>query len=50
MDVAPKIMDVLSHRLQGAYMQIAEADPGNPALKKLSALARNVNEIKRVTG
>lgn len=49
-DVAPKIMDVLSQRLQGAYMQIAEANPGNPALKKLSALARNVAEVKRMTG
>ena len=48
-EVAPKIMDVLSQRLQGAYMNISEATPGAPALKKISALNRQVNEVKRLT-
>lgn len=49
-EVAPKIMDVLSQRLQGAYMSLSEADPGDPALKRISGLNRQVMEIKRLTG
>ena len=50
MDVAPKIMDVLSQRLQGAYMQISEANPSDPNLKTISTLNRQVNEIRRMAG
>lgn len=49
-EVAPKIMDVLSQRLQGAYMNLSEADPGDPALKRISALNRQIVEIKRLAG
>lgn len=48
-EVAPKIVDVLQQRMQGAYMQIAEKYPGDPALRKLSALARQIGEIKTLT-
>lgn len=45
-EVAPKIMDVLQQRMQGAYMDMAEADPHNPMLRKVSGLARQINDIK----
>ena len=48
MDVAPKIMDVLTQRLQGAYMAISEARPSDPALRTISNLSRQVHEIRRV--
>ncbi|WPH04026.1 Hypothetical protein R9X50_00691000 [Acrodontium crateriforme] len=50
MDVAPKIMDVLGQRLQGAYMQISEANPNDIALRKISALNKQVNDVRRMTG
>ncbi|KAK4550819.1 hypothetical protein LTR36_000399 [Oleoguttula mirabilis] len=50
MDVAPKIMDVLSQRLQGAYMHISEANPSDANLRKISALNRQVSEVRRMTG
>lgn len=49
-DVAPKIMDVLSQRLQGAYMTISEASPNDANLRRISALNRQVNEVRRMTG
>ncbi|KAK5131332.1 hypothetical protein LTR08_000998 [Meristemomyces frigidus] len=49
MDVAPKIMDVLSQRLQGAYMLISETNPGDHNLGRISALVRQVREVRRLT-
>jgi hypothetical protein len=48
-EVAPKIMDVLQQRMQGAYMMLAETNPQDPALRKVSGLARQINEIKQLT-
>lgn len=48
-EVAPKIMDVLQQRMQGAYMMLAEGNPQDPALRKVSALARQINDIKQLT-
>ncbi|KAF2840259.1 hypothetical protein M501DRAFT_1010407 [Patellaria atrata CBS 101060] len=45
-EVTPKIMDVLSQRLQGAYMQVAEGSPQNPILRKISQLARRAIDLK----
>lgn len=45
-EVAPKIMDVLSSRLQAAYMQIAEKNPGDPVLRRISMLSRRAQELK----
>ncbi|KAK8171127.1 hypothetical protein BKA80DRAFT_305927 [Phyllosticta citrichinensis] len=50
MDVAPKIMDVLSTRLQGAYMQIAESDPHSQALRRIANLNKRTQELKAMTG
>ena len=47
-DVASKIMDVLSQRLQGAYMNISERDPSEPALRRISALHRQVADVRRM--
>ena len=49
-DMTPKIMDILSQRLQGAYMSMAERAPQDPALRKISALHRQVGEVKRLAG
>lgn len=50
-DVAPKIMEVLNQRLQGAYMQISERQPSDQAvLRKISTLTRTVGEVMRLTG
>ena len=49
-DVAPRIMDVLSQRLQGAYMAISETRPGSPTLKTISLLNRQVHEVRKVYG
>lgn len=46
-DVVPKIMDVLVQRLQGAYMQIAEADGGADVLKKVVQLNRQIGEVRK---
>ena len=48
LDVVPHIMDVLSQRLQGAYMVLSEEQPNSPALKSMAQLNRQVGEIKRV--
>ncbi|GAB7357413.1 hypothetical protein MBLNU459_g8343t3 [Dothideomycetes sp. NU459] len=48
-EVVPKIMDVLQQRMQGAYMQIAEVNVQDPALRKVSVLSRQISEIKSFT-
>lgn len=48
-EVAPKIMDVLQQRMQGAYMQLAEKNGQDPALRKISTLSHQINEIKNLT-
>ncbi|MCJ1470571.1 hypothetical protein MMC07_009217 [Pseudocyphellaria aurata] len=45
-DVAPRIIDVLSQRLEGEYMRIAEGNPHDPSLRKIAALARHARELK----
>lgn len=51
-EVAPKIMDVLSQRLQGAYMNIAERGEGDNqgVLRRISGLNRKVVEVRRLAG
>ena len=49
-DIAGKIMDVLSQRLQGAYMQISERDPNDTSLRHVSALFRQVGEVRKLAG
>lgn len=46
-EVAPKIMDVLSQRLQGAYMTVSEARPNDPVLRRLVGLNRRTGEIRK---
>ena len=45
-DVAPRIIDVLSQRLEGEYMRISEGNAHDPALRKIAALARQARELK----
>jgi hypothetical protein len=49
-DMTPKIMDILSQRLQGAYMSISERSPNEPALKRISTLFRQVAEVRKLAG
>ena len=48
LDVAPKIMEVLHQRLTGAYMAISERDQHDSALRTISNLSKQVQEIRRV--
>ncbi|KAF2478678.1 hypothetical protein BDY17DRAFT_313959 [Neohortaea acidophila] len=51
-ELAPKLMDVLSQRLQGAYMNLSETGGGDGPgiLKRIAELNRRVVEIGRVAG
>ena len=49
-DYTPKIMDVISQRLQGAYMSISETNPSEPSLRRISQLNRQVLEVRRSAG
>lgn len=48
-EVAGRILEVLSQRLEGEYMRIAEEEPQNPALRKIPGLARQARELKSYT-
>ncbi|KAG8627577.1 hypothetical protein KVT40_005060 [Elsinoe batatas] len=45
--VAPKIMNVLLGRIQGAYMMFAEKDVNDPILRKFSGLSKRIGEMGR---
>ena len=45
-EVAGKILDVLSQRLESEYMRIAENDSQSPALRKIPGLARHARELR----
>ena len=44
-EVAPRIMNVLSQRLEGQYMRLAEVDHRDPVLQKIPPLARRAREL-----
>lgn len=48
-DVIPSILDVLSQRLEGQYMRIAEIDPRDPVLRKIPPLTRQARELRALT-
>lgn len=48
-DVAPRIMDVLSQRLESEYMRISMANPRDPSLHKIPPLVRQAREMKEHT-
>ncbi|KAI9831217.1 MAG: hypothetical protein M1819_005145 [Sarea resinae] len=45
-EVAPQIMDIISQRLEGLYMRIAETNPHDPVLRKIPPLTRRARELK----
>ena len=45
-EVAPRIMDVLSQRLEGGYMNIAVVNPHDQALQMIPALVKHARELK----
>ncbi|KAL6720206.1 hypothetical protein ACLMJK_002127 [Lecanora helva] len=45
-EVAGRILEVLSQRLEGEYMNIAENKPQSPALRKIPGLARLARELR----
>ncbi|MCJ1377162.1 hypothetical protein MMC17_000254 [Xylographa soralifera] len=44
-EVAPRIMNVLSQRLESQYMRLAEMDHRDPVLQKIPPLARRAREV-----
>ncbi|PSK51627.1 hypothetical protein B9Z65_2894 [Elsinoe australis] len=48
--VAPKIMNVLLSRIQGAYMTFAESNPSDPVLRRISHLSKQITDIGRMLG
>ena len=48
-EIAGRILEVLSQRLEGEYMRIAEEEPQNPALRKIPGLARRSRELRSYT-
>jgi hypothetical protein len=49
-DVAPKIMDVLTQRLRGAYQALSEESPRpEGTLHSIVALSQQVSEVRRLT-
>lgn len=45
-EVAPKIMDILTQRLESLYMAIAENTPHDPILRKIPPLSRRARELR----
>ena len=45
-DVAPKIMDILSQRLESLYMTIAGNTPHDPILPRIPPLSRRARELR----
>jgi len=43
--VAPKVLEVLSQRLQAEYMSIAEGEQHHPALHRIALLARKARDL-----
>ena len=43
-------MDIVSQRLQALYMQVADADPSNAALKRIYALNKRAGELRGRAG
>ena len=48
-EVAPRIMDVLSQRLESEYMRISLANPRDPSLQKIPPLVRQARGLKEHT-
>ena len=41
-----QIMDVLLHRLQTSYMEIADTGIANPVLKRISGIVKRATELR----
>ncbi|KAJ5619623.1 hypothetical protein N7510_003607 [Penicillium lagena] len=44
-EVAPRIMDILSQRLNNLYMAVAERNPHDPILRMIAPLSRRAREL-----
>ncbi|KAJ5833097.1 hypothetical protein N7474_001408 [Penicillium riverlandense] len=44
-EVAPRIMDILSQRLNNLYMTVAERNPHDPILRMIAPLSRRAREL-----
>lgn len=47
-EVAPRIIDVISQRLNTLYMSIVAHDPHDPALRMIAPLSRRARELHGV--
>ncbi|KAJ4987517.1 hypothetical protein SVAN01_06974 [Stagonosporopsis vannaccii] len=48
-DIVPKIMDVMVQRLTSKYIELNETTPGNPLLRRISALVNRCHEMTRAS-
>lgn len=48
-ELAPRILDVITHRLSDTFMQLSETNPMDPMLAKIPVLVRHTKEIKALT-
>ncbi|KAI8943740.1 hypothetical protein NX059_001720 [Plenodomus lindquistii] len=48
-DMIPRIMDVVNQRLTSKYFELNESSPGNPLLRRISALVQDGNEMARAS-
>ncbi|KAJ4336932.1 hypothetical protein N0V95_008481 [Ascochyta clinopodiicola] len=48
-DIVPKIMDVMIQRLTAKYIDLNEGTPGNPLLRRISALVSRCNDMTRAS-
>ena len=48
-DIVPKIMDVMIQRLTAKYIELNETTPGNPLLRRISALVSRCNDMTRAS-
>ena len=47
-EVGGRILEVLTQRLEGEYMRIAEDDPSNSALRTIATLTKQSKELRRL--
>lgn len=45
-EVAPKIMDILTQRLESLYMNVAQTNPHDPVIRRIAPLSRRARELR----
>lgn len=45
-ELVPRIMDILSQRLEALYMSVAETSPHDPIIRKIAPLSRRARLLR----